>query len=154
MEVKKHFLRITLMLAVFWIPSFAFAFDYEQAIEGIAHDIARVGITYPQLKDFSATEHLKPANYSISYGYHTHRSAQRGGWRSGVPNPDADGVWFYIDFHSATSTLQIHTQPSAMPYCVGTMRLSFLILEGTKTRSIESMIWNILKKHGVTECNL
>jgi hypothetical protein len=33
------------------------------------------------------------------------------------------------------------------------MRLSFLSLEGAKTRSAEGAIWEILKKHGATRCD-
>jgi hypothetical protein len=129
------------------------AFDYRRSIEGIAHDIERLKDSYPQLKDFSVAENLKADKHRISYGYHTHKPTGRGGWTPSVPNPDEDGMWFYIDFHDRASTLQIHTQPVAVPYCVGAMRLSFLSLEGTKTKSVEGAIWNILKKHGATRCD-
>jgi len=129
------------------------AFDYKRAIEEIADDIERLKGSYPQLKDFSVAENLKADKHQISYGYHTHKPMGRGGWASSVPNPDEDGMWFYIDLHDRASTLQIHTQPVAVPYCVGAMRLSFLSLEGTKTKSVEGAIWNILKKHGATRCD-
>src|SRR5689334_21912428 len=105
------------------------AFDYRRSIEEIAHDIERLKGRYSQLKDFSVAEHLKADKHQISYGYHTHKPTGRGGWTSSVPNPDEDGIWFYIDFHDPASTLQIHTQPVAVPYCVGAMRLTFLSLE-------------------------
>ena len=127
--------------------------DYRRSIERIAHDIAGLNDSHPQLRDFSVAEHLKADKLQISYGYHTHKPTGRGGWTSSVPNPDEDGIWFYIDFHSPGSTLQIHTQPAAIPYCVGAMRLSFLSLEGAKTRSAEGAIWEILKKHGATRCD-
>jgi hypothetical protein len=128
-------------------------FDYTLSIEGIAHDIAGLKDTYPQLKEFSVAQHLKADKNQISYGYHTHKSAGRGGWTSAVPNPDDDGIWFYIDFHDPGSTRQIHAQPVAIPYCVGAMRLSFLCLEGAKTKRAEGAIWEILKKHGATRCD-
>ena len=132
------------LVAVLLSVSSSGDFDYRRAIEGIADDIAGLKDSHPQLKDFSVTQHLKADKHQISYG--------RGGWTSGVPNPDEDGIWFYIDFHNPGSTLQNHTQPAAIPYCVGAMRLSFLSLEGRKTKSVEGAIWNILKKHGATRC--
>ena len=122
-------------------------------MERIARDIADLKTNYPQLADFSVAEHLKADKHQISYGYHTHRPTGRGGWTSAVPNPDEDGIWFYIDLHSPESTLQIHTQPTATPYCVGAMRLSFLSLEGARTKSVEGAIWNILERHGATRCD-
>jgi len=143
---------VFLTAALSWTCSTG-TFDYTHAIEGIARDIADLKGSYPQLKDFSVSENLKADEYKISYGYHTHKPERRGGWTSGVPNPDEDGIWFYIDFHSPSSTAQIHTQPMTIPYCIGDMRLSLLSLEGTKTKSAEGVIWQILKKHGATRCD-
>jgi hypothetical protein len=151
--MKKIFQATVFLVAALLSTCSNGGFDYRRSIEGIAHDIAGLKHNHPQLKEFSVAEHLKTDRYQISYGYHTHKSTGRGGWTSGVPNPDEDGIWFYIDFHSPGSTLQIHTQPAAIPYCVGAMRLSFLSLEGTKTESAEGAIWNILKKHGATRCD-
>lgn len=151
--MKEIFQATVFLVAVLLSARSSGGFDYRHAIEGIAHDIAGLKDSHPQLKDFSVAEHLKADKHQISYGYNTHKSIGRGGWTSGVPNPDEDGIWFYIDFHSPGSTLQIHTQPAAIPYCVGAMRLSFLSLEGTKTKSVEGAIWNILKKHGATGCD-
>lgn len=128
------------------------AFDYRRSIEAIAQDIEGLKDSHSQLQNFSVAEHVKTDKHQISYGYRTHTSTGRGGWTSAVPNPDEDGIWFYIDFHDPASTLQIHTQPPVIPYCVGAMRLSFLSLEGPKTKSVEGAIWNILKKHGATRC--
>jgi hypothetical protein len=126
--------------------------DYRNSIEGIAHDIEGLKGDYPQLHEFSAARHVKPDAPEISYGYHTRRAAPGPGWMSGVPSPDEDGIWFYIDLHSPESTLQIHTQPAALPYCVGAMRLSFLVIEGKKTKRVQGALWEILKRRGATRC--
>ena len=139
--MKKIFQATVFLVAALLSTCSNGGFDYRRSIEGIAHDIAGLKHSHPQLKEFSVAEHLKTDRYQISYGYHTHKSTGRSGWTSGVPNPDEDGI---------RSPLQIHTQPAAIPYCVGAMRLSFLSLEGTKTESAEGAIWNILKKHGAT----
>jgi len=151
--MKKTVRPTVLLVAALLSTCSSSGFDYSRAIEGIAHDIAGLKGSYPQLEDFSVTEHVKAATHQISYGYHTHPPTGRGGWTSAVPNPDDDGIWFYIDLHSPGSTLQIHTQPVAAPYCVGAMRLSFLCLEGAKTKSLEGPIWNILKKRGAARCD-
>lgn len=153
-KMRKIFQSTVFLAAAVLSTCSAGAFDYKRSIGGIASDIAGPKESYPQLKDFSVAEHLQADRHEIQYSYHTHKPAGRGGWTSGVPNPDEDGIWFYIDFHDPRSAAQIHTQPAvASPYCVGNMRLSFLILEGAKTRSVEGAIWDILKKHGAAECD-
>ena len=151
--MKKLVQPTVFLVAALLSAGSASAFDYRRSIEGIAHDIEGLKDSHPQLKDFSVAANLKADKHQISYGYHTYRPTRRGGWTSAVPNPDEDGIWFYIDFHDPASTLQIHTQPAAIPYCVGAMRLTFLSLEGTKTKSVEGAIWNVLKKHGATRCD-
>jgi hypothetical protein len=58
----------------------------------------------------------------------------------------------YIDVHDATSNAQIHTQPQNGPICFGTTRVSFLILEGSRTRSLAPAIWKILQRNGASSC--
>lgn len=125
--------------------------DYVQTLEAIARDIESLKNEFPQLKEFSIAENLHREQLTISYHYHTHAPTQRVGWTGGVPNPDDDGVWFYLDFHDPDSQTQIHTQPIMIPAGIGQKRVSFLILEGNKTKSIEGRIWSILRKHGVRE---
>jgi hypothetical protein len=150
----KSIIRSTVLLAAILATYSANGFDYQKSIQAIAIDIESLKEDYPQLKDFSVAEHLRANRHEISYSYHTHKSTGQGGWTSGVPNPDEDGIWFYIDFHDPESASQIHTQPAiGIPYCVGNMRLSFLSLEGTKTKSVQGPIWHVLKKYGATECN-
>jgi hypothetical protein len=151
--LKRIIQSAVLLTATLSSACFAGSFDYTRAIEGIARDIADLKGSYPQLKEFSVSENLKADEHKISYGYHTHKPANRGGWTSGVPNPDEDGIWFYIDFHSPSSSAQIHAQPMTLPYCIGDMRLSLLSLEGAKTKPVAGVIWQILKRHGATECD-
>jgi hypothetical protein len=128
--------------------------DYSRALENVGRDIAALKREYPQLSDFSVAKNVNVGNLRISYQYRTHKSDRAGGWAAGVPNPDQDGVWFYIDFHDADSTLQIHTQPAmATPVCLGDKRVSFLSLEGTRTKKLDAPIWTILRKYGAKECD-
>lgn len=149
-------LRISL-LGIGAILSAAFAappaHSPEATLASIARDIEGVKGEFPQLAEFSAERNLHAGGPSISYAYRTHKPEPRGGWTSGVPNPDEDGIWFYLDFHDPASTAEIHTQPASRGgQCLGNMKVSFLILEGTKTSRVSGAIWQILKKHGVADC--
>ena len=125
--------------------------DYALVLHDVARAIALLKDDYPQLVDFNpATGSTQAA--TITYQFHTHAPPQSGGWTSGVPNPDSDGLWFYIDFHDADSTLQIHTQPMTAVQCLGEKRVSFLIMEGDATRRVEGAIEKILRDHGVGRC--
>jgi len=127
--------------------------DYPQTLRAIADDIASLRNKFPQLKDFSPESSIKLENMAIDYGYHTHRARHHGGWTAGVPNPDADGVWFYINFHSPDSMAQIDTQPTTPHWhCLGGKRVTFLILEGGKSKPLAGEIWSILNKRGVRPC--
>jgi hypothetical protein len=122
-------------------------------LKAIARDIEKLKPKFPQLKDFSAQKHFVPSRAVINYSFHTHAPKHRGGWTAGVPNPDNDGLWFYIDLHDPNSTAQIHTQPLTMEFCLGGKRVSFLSLEGTDTKSVAPAIREILRKHGAHECS-
>ena len=123
--------------------------DYAHTLQEIAQDIAGLKAQYPQLVDFDAT---LAGTDKITYTYHTHAADHRGGWTSGVPNPNSDGVWFYIDVHDADSTALIHTQPVIPAQCLGDKRVSFLILEGAATKPVSDAIETILREHGVGRC--
>ena len=123
--------------------------DYAHALQDIARAIAGLKSEYPQLADFDAAS---AGAEKITYGYHTHAADRHGGWTAGVPNPDSDGVWFYIDVHAADSTALIHTQPVIAAQCLGDKRVSFLILEGAATRPVGAAIQEILRQHGVGRC--
>jgi hypothetical protein len=133
-------------------PVFSGDFDYTGPIKRIVTDIANLKSSFPQLEDFSAAENLNASEIKISYGYHTHQPEQRGGWTSGVPNPDEDGIWFYIDFHDVDSTAEIHTQPVTASICIGDKKVSFLSLEGKHTKPVDGTIFQVLEKHGAKKC--
>lgn len=119
-------------------------------LAGIAVDIERLKPKFPQLRDFEASRHFDPDRLIISYDYHTHAPGHRRGWTSGVPNPDDDGLWFFIDVHDPGSMAQIHTQPVMPKLTLGEMRVAFLILAGAKTASVYGSLLSILQKHGVS----
>lgn len=124
-----------------------------ETLASIATNIESLKDKHPQLKEFSRQKNLSAKTLSISYAYRTHEPRRMGGWTSGVPNPDDDGIWFHIDFHDPASTAEIHTQPMTVaPQCLGNMRVSFLILEGAKTKPAAGPIWRVLRNHGVVEC--
>ena len=128
------------------------ALDYARVMQQITDDIAALKNTYPQLAGFDAARAFSAAQLTLTYDFHTHAPEPRGGWTSGVPNPDADGLWFYIDLHDADSSAEIHTQPITATSCLGAKRVSFLILEGERTRPIGSAIAKILQRHGAGNC--
>ena len=132
--------------------SFAARSKGQQFIDAVSQDIMKLKKEYPQLSDFSPAKHTESEKQKVSYGYRTHRAEHAGGWTSGVPNPDPDGIWFHIDVHDPKSTDQIHTQPMTAPVCFGKDKVSFLILEGTGTKSVSGEIWKILEKHGAKQC--
>ncbi len=115
----------------------------------ISEEISKLKESYPQLKEFSINKAADLENLKVDYSYHTHKSERSGGWTSGVPNPDPDGIWFYIDLHKKDSTAQIHTQPiTGTSLGIGNKIVCFLILEGTATKSVTGEILSILEKNG------
>jgi hypothetical protein len=122
---------------------------YQSAIGRIAASIERLKPEYPQLAAFSCRAHCDTDRLVISYGYKTRPAPRRGGWTSGVPHPNEDGVWFYIDFHDPASQAQIHTQPVVPRYRYQDKRVMFLILEGESTRNVRGAILQILQDNGV-----
>jgi hypothetical protein len=119
-----------------------------ETILAIAHEIDALKPACPHLADFDLQKHVHGAE--IDYAYHTHRAdaSQRGGWTKGVPNPDADGVWIYIDIHDPASQAQIHTQPAVPMLRVGNDLLMMLILEGERVPPCAGRIWAILSRYG------
>ena len=123
--------------------------DYRKFIRDVSRKISGLKVKYPQLQEFSVEKNADSERLRITYDFRTHRSERSGGWVSGVPNPDPDGIWFYIDLHDPDSTAQIHTQPFTYPQLAfGDKLVSFLILEGAQTRSVREEILSILKRHG------
>ena len=129
-------------------------YDYAATIKAIAGDIACLGTDFPQLREFSATQNVLFDRLAVDYAYRTHRHrGSGGGWQAQAPNPDDDGVWLYIDFHDADSRAQIHTQPVTPALCLSGKRVTFLLLEGARTKPLGERIGAILHAHGVTPCN-
>lgn len=124
--------------------------DYAGILRAIARDIEAIKTDFPQLGDFVAARHAEPDGLRITYEYHTHPAERPGGWASGVPNPDEDGIWFSIDFHDPDSRAQIHTQPVLPPLRLGTKAVSFLILEGRRVKPVAGSLRTILARHGVS----
>lgn len=145
-------IRAALVLVLSVNVTQAYAQDRVGVLKAVAADIESLKSDFPQLRDFSAATHLRAEPPSISYGFRTHEPARTGGWTSGVPNPDADGVWFHIDLHDPHSSLQLHTQPMTVPLCLGESRVSFLMLEGRETRTLYGPIWSALAKQGARKC--
>jgi hypothetical protein len=142
----------SLTLAFFAGVAPAHAQDRFSILKAVAMDIERLKTDFPQLRDFSAAQHLRAVPPSIGYAFRTHASEKTGGWSSGVPSPDADGIWFHIDLHDPDSELQLHTQPLTASLCLGKSRVSFLMREGRDTRSVYGPIWSALSKQGAREC--
>jgi len=122
--------------------------NYEKTLWNIALAIEKLKGRFPQLADFSARQGFYWKQLVIFYAYKTHRARRRGGWGGAVPNPDADGVWFHLDFHDPKSKAQIHTQPVVAKLRYREKRVMFLILEGAKTQPLTGEIQKILRDHG------
>ncbi|MGB1016498.1 MAG: hypothetical protein ACPG4T_20340, partial [Nannocystaceae bacterium] len=112
-------------------------------------DIQALRWTYPQLRKFRVKKHYDPARLRIEYALHTQRPTRTGGWTAGVPNPEPNGVWLYLDVHDPSSTAQIHTQPGGMGRHMGGKNVMFLLLEGEQTTSLAEAVEAILEHHGV-----
>jgi hypothetical protein len=122
--------------------------NYKTIISNIANDIMKLKKDYPQLADFNIKDNLHKNLLEITYDYHTHKSKFRGGWSSCVPNPDDDGIWFYIDIHDRDSMAQIHTQPVVPEFQIGNKVLFMLILEGKNTKPVSAELNKILRHYG------
>jgi hypothetical protein len=120
-----------------------------EAIQAIAQELEALRGQYPQLAGFTARTSCDPARLAITYAHHTHAPAQRGGWTAGVPSPDDDGVWLYLDFHDPASSAQLHTQPVVPHLHRGAMRVLLLLREGSRTKSLHGALLGILARHGV-----
>lgn len=123
--------------------------DYSAICQSIADEIAELHA--PQLVDYQPIT----AECRIGYAYHTHDPPHIGGWESTVPNPDPDGVWFYIGVWDpsdpAQASLQLNTQPGTPSWWIGKRRVTFVILEGERTTRIAHQLLAILKHHEMTE---
>jgi len=118
----------------------------------IARDLDVLTRQYPQLADYRAVDWKA---CKIHYAYRTHRATTRGGWSSGVPHPDDDGIWFYLGIWDPAdpteASAQIHTQPVTADWWIGERRVTFLILEGKGTTRASGAIVDVLRRHGLRD---
>lgn len=119
-------------------------------IVAIGQDIAKLKAKYPQLSEFSVSKNVLSERLIIDYDYHTLWYHIRDVSRTLVPEPDDDGVVFYIDFHDPGS--QIDTQPGDPQDCFEDKKVQFRILQGKKTNPVADEIRKILERHGVKPC--
>ena len=123
--------------------------SFPATCDSIAEDIEKISRVYPQLINFRAVDQRDCA---ISYGHKTHKATTRGGWSSGVPHPDPDGIWFYIgiyDPNGPAASLQLHTQPVVANWWLGSRKVMFLILEGKQTKRAAGELMKILERYGM-----
>ena len=129
--------------------------NYKQICENIAKDIELLKIDYPQLKEFALSKNLNKNGCKIEYEYKCHISERNVGWIAQVPNPDPAGLWFYISLWDENdpveSLSQINTQPIIPLWYINKRRVTYLILEGKKTKSLDKEILKILKKYGLRD---
>src|SRR5215471_7809262 len=130
-------------------------------INAIGQDIANLKAKFPQLREFSVSNNVLSQRLIISYEYHTHIYQIGGSSRSNPwtgsrarawPEPDDDGVWFYIDFHDPASGSRYDTQPGDPQDCFEDKKVQFSILQGKKTNPVADEIRKILEQHGVKPC--
>jgi hypothetical protein len=154
LKIKKlTFIPVSVMFCLLLVGSgMATEENYTEILWDIAHRIESHKKDFPQLIEFSPPKNTNPENFSIEYEYHTHPAQHRGGWTSGVPNPDDNGIWFYLDFHDPGSMAQIHTQPVVPTMCIGNKIAFLLILEGKDTKPLRDTIWRILEEYGAKPC--
>ncbi|UPY77209.1 MULTISPECIES: hypothetical protein [Leptospira] len=124
--------------------------SYPNILINIHKDINLLKSRYPQLADFTISN-INLKSLQIVYEYKCHRPNHSGGWTSGDPDPD--GLWLYISLWDENnpneSQRQINTQPDIPTMYIQNRRVTFLILEGTRTNSIQKSIYDILRKNGL-----
>src|SRR5215472_9961075 len=129
-------------------------------ITAIGQDIAKLKAKFPQLREFSVSKDVLSERLIITYEYHTHIYQIGGSSRSNPwtgsrarawPEPDDDGVWFYIDFRLGPKDPTLGW-PGRPPDCFEDKKVSFLMLEGNKTNPAKHEVEEILKRHGVKPC--
>jgi hypothetical protein len=123
--------------------------EYASALRGIARSIESLKSDYPQLAEFSRSEHSDVEGLRITYAYRTESPPRTGGWTSGVPSPVEGGVWFLIDFYDADSKAELHTQPVVPRYRFGEKRVMLLLREGAGTKPLHGALVGVLLEHGV-----
>jgi hypothetical protein len=123
--------------------------SFPATCKSIAGDIEKLTRQFSQLANYRAVDQK---DCTIRFKHKTHAATTRGGWSAGVPNPDADGIWFYIgiyDPNGPEAQSQIHTQPVVPDWWIGSRKVMFLILEGDKTTPAAGAIMKVLERHGL-----
>ena len=119
----------------------------------IARDIAQLKPLFSRLAAFEPSGvSVRDGECSIDYGYRTHSSTVRGGWRAQVPEPDADGVWFHFGVWDPSGTArhdQINTQPAFSVFALGEMNITVLILDGAPKGRLAEALMALLRRHGL-----
>ncbi|WP_235596429.1 hypothetical protein [Leptospira weilii] len=118
---------------------------YPNILINIHKDINLLKLRYPQLAGFTISN-INLKSLQIDYEYKCHRPNHSG-------DPDPDGLWLYISLWDENnpneSQRQINTQPDIPTMYIQNRRVTFLILEGTRTNSIQKSIYDILRKNGL-----
>ncbi len=120
-------------------------------LAALAADIEALKGEVPKLSAFVADKALRPGRCVLSYAHRTHRPTHRGGWTSGFPAPDRDGLAFHIHLYQRDEEAgQIDTQPVMPPWRLAGHRVTFLLLEGEEGPSAEARIYQLLRIHGLS----
>ena len=120
----------------------------ETLCAALAKEIEALKPEYPQLEAFSAVKAV--SGCSISYDHKTHQAAQRGGWTAGFPEPNSDGIAFYINLYDRPEQAgQADTQPVMPPWRIGKYKVTFLLLDGDKVPTVRTPIHNRLRLLGM-----
>ncbi|MEO8554116.1 MAG: hypothetical protein ABI678_29275 [Kofleriaceae bacterium] len=145
------------MVLVAWVaacggaPPARLSPDAPTACASIAEDLETLRPQFPALREYRGSTAERRDCY-ISYGWHTHRSQGGAGWAAGVPNPDPDGVWFYIGIYDpagAEARSQINSQPMTPDWRLGSRKVTFLVLEGEQASGLGAAILDVLSHHGM-----
>ncbi|HOX47117.1 MAG TPA: hypothetical protein PK668_26220 [Myxococcota bacterium] len=119
-------------------------------LAALAADLEALKGELPKLSAFSADQALQPGRCVLSYAHKTHEPTHRGGWTSGFPAPDRDGLAFHIHLYLRDEEAgQIDTQPVMPPWRLAGHRVTFLLLEGEEGPSAQARIYQLLRLHGL-----
>jgi len=123
-----------------------------QLCHDIARSIERLKPRFDQLAEFSDARNVL-ADGVISYDYKTHPSVVRGGWRSGWPVANSDGIALHIDIwdESDPHRSQLNDQRAeTRPYArIGAWRVTFIMSEGNAVAPVYDSVYQILLAKGL-----